>query len=267
MPGDAFLSVRGLSKSYARKGLLGARETLGAAREVSFDLARGHALGLVGASGSGKSTVARCLALFEAPDAGEARLDGVDLLGATGAARRGLRAAVQMVFQQPAATLNPRFTAEEIVSEPLLIQRTGTAETRRRRAAELMELTGLPTGAAGKRALEFSGGERQRLALARALALEPKLLILDESLTGLDLSIQAQIVNLLADLRRRLSLTLILISHDLGLVCRIVDELAVMDAGRLVEHGGARAVLAAPRHERTRELVAATAALAPGGAL
>jgi ABC-type glutathione transport system ATPase component len=174
-------------------------------------------------------------------------------------------AEIQLIFQQPAATLNPRFTAEEVVAEPLLIQRRGSAESQRKRAGELMELTGLPAGSGPKKALEFSGGERQRLAIARALALAPKLLILDESLSGLDVSIQAQIVNLLADLQERLGLTYILISHDLRLVAGIADEIAVMDGGAIVERGGADEALARPRHPRTRELLDAALALTPGG--
>jgi len=254
MPADPLLSVHGLGKSYARGGA-----AFWAVRDVSFELARGRTLGLVGSSGSGKSTLARCLAMVEPPTCGDIYLEGRRLGG-------GGRGAVQLIFQQPAATLSPRFTAGEIVSEPLLIQRRGTRAQRRRLAFELMELVGLPRGAYDRKALEFSGGERQRLAIARGLALSPSLLILDESLSGLDLSIQAQILNLLVDLQERRSLTCILISHDLGAVAQIADEIAVMDSGAMVEHGASAELLARPRHARTKELLNAAAVLAPGGA-
>ncbi|MGA3095974.1 MAG: dipeptide/oligopeptide/nickel ABC transporter ATP-binding protein [Bryobacteraceae bacterium] len=253
MPADALLRVRGLGRSYPRGG-----GAFWAVRDVWFELARGRILGVVGASGSGKSTLARCLAMVEPATRGELFLEG-RLLSS------GRRGAIQLIFQQPAATLNPRFTAEEIVSEPLRIQNRGTRAERRRMAFELMELVGLPPGAAHRKALESSGGERQRLAIARGLALSPSLLILDESLSGLDLSIQAQILNLLVDLQERRGLTSILISHDLGVVAQIADEIAVMDAGTIVEHGAAVELLARPRHARTRELLDAAALLAPGG--
>ena len=248
------LSVQGLGKSYPKGG-----DAFWAVRDVSFALARGRTLGLVGPSGCGKSTLARCLAMVEPPTRGEIYLDGRRL-------ESGGRGAIQLISQQPAATLSPRFTADEIVCEPLLIQNRGGRAERRRAAFELMELVGLPPGASRRKALEFSGGERQRLAIARGLALSPSLLILDESLSGLDLSIQAQILNLLVDLQERRSLTCILISHDLGAVAQIADEIAVMDAGALVEHGPAADLLARPRQARTRELLRAPAMLAPGGA-
>jgi peptide/nickel transport system ATP-binding protein len=213
MNAEPLLRVRGLRKSYG-------------IRDISFDLEKGATLGLIGASGSGKSTLARCLAGFDSPDAGEILLEG---------RAQWPRQEVQMIFQQPAASLNPRFTAEEIVAEPLLIQRRGDAEWRRNRAGELMTTVGLDATAARKPARAFSGGERQRLAIARALALEPKLLILDESLASLDLSVQAQIANLLLDLQERQGLTYILISHDVGLVGRIASEIAVMEQGSIVK--------------------------------
>ena len=219
----------------------------------------------MGPSGCGKSTLARSLALFDAPTCGEVALEGRSLWAAGRRERRRLRAEIQLIFQQPAASLNPRFTAEQIVAEPLLIHRRGSAESQRKRAAELMEMTGLPAGAGRNRALEFSGGERQRLAIARALALDPKLLILDESLSGLDVSIQAQMVNLLADLQERLSLTCILISHDLRLVAGFAHEIAVMERGAIVERGAAAALLTRPAHPCTLELLDAALALTPGG--
>jgi ABC-type glutathione transport system ATPase component len=270
MPAEAFLTVRGLGKKYGGDGwrlpwTRGAGTEHWAVRDVSFDLRKGGTLGIAGLSGAGKSTLARCLALFETPDCGEIRLAGGGVWPSSGSERARLRTRVQLIFQQPAATLNPRFTAAEIVAEPLLIRKCGTRAERRRRAAELMELAGLPAGSAGKRALEFSGGERQRLAIARALAPGPDLLILDESLSGLDLSVQAQIAALIHDLQQKLSLTCILISHDLDLVLQMAGEVAIMDAGTVVEQGPAAALRACPRHARTRELLAASA-LAVGGA-
>ncbi len=212
MAGEALLSVRGLGKRF---------DAIWVFRDLSFDLARGRTLGLVGPSGCGKTTLARCIALFEDPTCGEVLLDGRDIRDWS---RTALRGAVQLIAQQPAASLNPRFTAEEIVAEPLAIQRRGTREWRRSRAAELMELTGLDPRAAGNRALEFSGGERQRLAIARALALEPRLVILDESLSGLDVSVQAQIANGLMDAQAALGVAYLLRSHERELVERVADE-------------------------------------------
>jgi peptide/nickel transport system ATP-binding protein len=302
MAPDAFLSVRALAAAVLH--------------DVNLELARGRILGLVGPSGSGKSTLARTIALFDRPGSGEVLLEGRRLSSLGGRERRQARAEIQLIFQEPAASLNPRFTAEEIVTEPLRIQKASRADDRfsssaarqgrksaaddgpdargsdpqdpffhritravealRRRAPnndglphgkaeKLMEMVGLPASALGRRPLEFSGGERQRLAIARALALRPKLLILDESLSGLDLSVQAQIANLLLDLRDRHGLTSILISHDLSLAAQIADEIAVMDAGTIVEHAPTAELLGAPRHVRTRELLAAARALAIEG--
>jgi ABC-type glutathione transport system ATPase component len=257
MAADPFLSVRGLGKSFAGRRAI---------QNVTFSLERGHTLGLVGPSGSGKSTLARCLAFFEAPTSGEIRLDGRNLGGLDRRERAAMRAEIQLIFQEPAASLNPRFTAAQIVTEPLLIRGVGTGKTRRQRASELMETVGLSRQALPTPALEFSGGERQRLAIARALAIEPKLLILDESFAGLDLSVQAQVANLLMDLQERRGLTYILISHDLALVWRLAGEIAVMDHGSIVEHAGVADLLAKPQHPRTRELLDAARALSLDGA-
>jgi ABC-type dipeptide/oligopeptide/nickel transport system ATPase subunit len=245
---ETFLRVESLSKDF------GGRPAL---RNAGFTLGKGRMLGLVGASGSGKSTLARCLAGFETPDAGTIFLEG---------APPACRAEIQLIFQEAAASLNPAFTAEEIVAEPLVIRHRGTPALRRKIAAEWLEIAGLPGPALRKPALAFSGGERQRLAIARALAADPKLLILDESLSGLDLVLQAQIANLLQDLRYRLSLTCILITHDLVLAGRLADEIAVMDQGEIVEHAPTADLFATPRHPRTRALLAASLALSLGGA-
>jgi len=204
---------------------------------------------LVGASGSGKSTLARCIAGFEAPDSGRVLLDGSPpVLGD-----------VQLIFQEAASSLNPRFTAEEIIAEPMRLRGIPGC------AADWLEAVGLHRGVLQKRALEFSGGERQRLAIARALAAKPKLLILDESFSGLDVVLQAHMTRLLRELRERLTLTCVLITHDLALARRIADEIAVMDAGIIVEHSPAADLFAEPRHPRTREMLAASLALALEG--
>ena len=258
MPSEPLLEVRALSKRFrhsARPALV----------NIGLSLNRGGTLGLVGPSGSGKSTLARCLAMFEEPDSGEILFEGRNLAHVSGRERARLRPAIQIVFQQPAAALNPRFTAQEIIAEPLLIQRQA-APLVCRRAAEAMEQIGLPPAAASRPVLSFSGGERQRLALARALALEPKLLILDESFAGLDLSLRAQMVDLLTVARQRLGTAYILIAHDLRLVARFADDLAVMEDGAIVESGATAEVMAHPRHPRTIALREAAARLSLHGA-
>lgn len=264
MPPDPFLRVERVSKRHVPRGFQ--RRTVApdappALHEVSFDLARGWLLGLVGASGAGKSTLARALALVEPPDSGAIFFEGCNLWAARPEERARLRARIQLIPQQPAASLNPRLTAARVVAEPLEIQRLGTTAHRRRAAARWIERAGLPPDALDKPALEFSGGERQRLAIARALILEPSLLILDESFAGLDLSVQGQIVRLLRELRRDRSLACILITHDLALAASLADEIAVMDAGRIVERGPAAELASRPFHPRTRELLDAALAL------
>jgi peptide/nickel transport system ATP-binding protein len=245
MPAEPLVRIEGLSKSFSGRAAL---------RDVSLSLERGRALGLVGVSGSGKSTLARCVAGFETPDGGRILIDGE--------AARGWRAGVQLVFQEAALSLNPRFTAEEIVTEPLVVQGVANGASRRKAAAEWLEMVGLPSGCGGKRALAFSGGQRQRLAIARALAARPKLLILDESFSGLDLVLQAQLCNLLLELRGRLDLTCILVSHDIALAARIADEFAVMDQGEIIEQAPTAKLLTHPVHPRSRELVEASLLLA-----
>jgi len=236
---ERLLAVRDLGKRYGKVVAL---------EGVTFTMARGRTLGVVGASGSGKSTLARCIAGWERPDTGEIEFAGEPR-------------ELQLIVQQPAASLNPRFTAAEIVSEPLVIQRRGTKGERRERAAAALELVGIARTALDRRAHEFSGGERQRLALARALVLEPKLVILDESFNGLDASRTAQVSALLRELQARLGLSYILIAHDLELVAGFAGEIAVMEGGRVVEHGAAEAVMGAPHSDRARALIAATMAL------
>jgi ABC-type dipeptide/oligopeptide/nickel transport system ATPase subunit len=216
---------------------------------ISFTLDSGRTLAVVGPSGSGKSTLARCLAGLEKPTGGE-----ICFLG------RPIE--IQLIFQQPAASLNPRFTVVQIVEEPLVIQRRGTATERRRRARLALERVGLSGEILDLPSHYLSGGEKQRLAIARALVVEPKLLILDESLTGVDADLQAQIVAVLREARERLQIAYIMIAHDLEMAATLADEIAVLDRGSLIESAQAADILAAPRHPVTRELVSATKALA-----
>jgi ABC-type glutathione transport system ATPase component len=260
MPADPLLRVRDLSKTYFRRRWPGpSRPAMAALAGISFTLDRARTLAVIGASGSGKSTLARCLTQFETPTGGQILFEGRALSPLR-------RLDIQLIFQQPAATLNPRFTAAEIVEEPLVIQRRGTGPERRERAASALALTGIARAALGKRAHEFSGGERQRLAIARAIVAEPKLLILDESFNGLDPSLAAQIAALLASLQERLGIAYILISHDLTLAAGLADEIAVMERGAIIEHAPTATLMSQPRHAHTRELIAAALALEGGAA-
>lgn len=226
-----------------------------ALRDVELEVAPASLTALVGESGSGKSTLARCLALLEKPDCGEIWFDGKELSRANRRELAGLRPNIQMVFQDSAGALNPRFTAWQLIAEPLEIQQGEGSRQLRSRACELMEEVGLPANWADRRPLELSGGQRQRLAIARAIALKPAFLVLDESLSGLDLSTQAQILNLLLDLQKTHSLTYLLISHDLSLIGQVADFVAVMHKGRIVERGARQDVFANPQHPHTRELL------------
>jgi ABC-type glutathione transport system ATPase component len=233
MAGDAaLLEVRGLRKTYLRRR---AGQPVEALRGVVLTLAAGAALALVGRSGSGKSTLARCVARLEEPSSGEVWFEGVNLTARHGKELRPFRPRLQLVLQDSAAALDPRLTAVEIVGEPLDVARRGTRHERRRRALELMETVGVPPAWATRRPRELSGGQRQRLALARALALQPRLLVLDEAFTGLDASVQAQIAVLLVDLRSRHGLSYLYVAHDLALMAALADEVAVLDEGRIVE--------------------------------
>jgi ABC-type glutathione transport system ATPase component len=252
-----FLRVRGLTKSYVRgSGVLQKRIQIAAARDVDFEITAGKTLALVGSSGSGKSTVARCLTRLERPDAGQVWVGSTDISQLGNRGLRRFRTEMQMIFQDAATSMNPRFSAAQIIEEPLLVQRRGSTEERRKHAQDLMTEVGLSPNWADRSVMKFSGGQRQRLAIARALALRPKLLVLDEALSGLDLSAEAQIINLLLDLQAVHSLTYLFISHDLPLVARVADTIAVISAGRIVEQGTTAQVIESPSHPETKALLA-----------
>jgi ABC-type glutathione transport system ATPase component len=249
------VEVRELSKRYAQWQWFTPR-VVRALDGVNLTIRGGETLALVGESGSGKTTLARCLACLEDPSAGEIVFEGRNVRGLSPQQSFELRQQIQLIFQDAASSLNPRFTAVEAVAEPLVILRRGrTRAERRQRALELMRQVGLAPEWGGRSPLEFSGGQRQRLAIARALAVEPRLLILDEALSGLDLPVQEQILGLLSELQEVHALTYLYIAHDLTLVERIAERVAVMKAGRIVEEGAVDRVFANPQHDYTRQLV------------
>ena len=254
------MEVSGLAKHYPiRRGLVLSR-TVGQVRAVdglSFKLFRGETLALVGESGCGKSTTARLVLRLIDPTAGTVRFEGADITGLRGDAMRKLRRRMQIVFQDPFASLNPRMTVAEILEEPLIVHGIGDGAARRARVAELLGLVGLAPYHAGRYPHEFSGGQRQRIGIARALAVEPALVVCDEPVSALDVSIQAQVVNLLKDLQVRLGLAYLFIAHDLAVVKHVADRVAVMYLGRIVEIGPKDAVFANPRHPYTRVLLSA----------
>ena len=256
------LKVTGLSKQYVQQRALSrAKFTVNAFQDVDLTLFRGKTLALVGESGAGKSSLARCIALLERPTAGNIELEGQELLALGRKEIFPFRRRMQMIFQDPTSALNPQLTAWELIAEPLAIQHEGTKSQRRERAMQLMERVGLDAKSERKLALEFSGGQRQRLAIARALALQPSVLIIDEALSNLDALNQAFILELLAELQESKSLAYLHISHDLRLVSQFADEVAVMHEGRIVEQQSTRELFAAPAHPYTAELVASVSSI------
>ncbi len=231
---------------------------------VSLTVRRGETLGVVGESGCGKSTLARCLVRLHEPDAGTIQLEGQDALTLTGAARRAYNRRVQMVFQDPYGSLNPRLRVGDALAEALLVHRVVERAAVPARVRALLDLVYLPRDAAGRHPHEFSGGQRQRVGIARALAVEPALIIADEPVSALDMSVQAQIVNLLLELQERLGLALLFITHDLRLVRHIAHRTAVMYLGRIVETGPTEALFATPRHPYTSALIEAVPQVVPG---
>jgi len=256
----ALLEVRDLSKTYPAAGA-GVR----AVDRVSFSLSRGEVLGIVGESGCGKSTLGRALLRLVEPSGGEVLFEGEDLLALPGGRLKERRRDLQIIFQDPFGSLNPRHRVGAIIREPLDVHRVGPRRERAARVQDLLRLVGLPEEAARRYPHEFSGGQRQRIAIARALALSPKLIVADEPVSALDVSIQSQVINLIADLRERLNLSMLFISHDLSVIRHVSDRVAVMYLGRIVEIGDAEDLMEHPLHPYTQALLSAIPRPSPEG--
>jgi oligopeptide transport system ATP-binding protein len=258
------LDVRHLTKHFVRRhGLFRAPSLVKAVDDVSFSIEEGEMFGLVGESGSGKSTTGRCILRLVEPTSGEVYFRNENVLMFSTTRMRHARRDMQIVFQDPYSSLNPRMRVGAIVEEPLVIHGIGSAEERRARVAELFELVGLESAHTRRHPHEFSGGQRQRIGIARALALNPALIVADEAVSALDVSIQAQIVALLLDLRARLKLTFLFIAHDLRLVEHVCSRVGVMYLGKIVELGSTQALFSQPTHPYTRALLSAIPVLDP----
>ena len=264
------LEADGITKHYAgRRGLFDVlrrrpRPVVRALQGVTLEVKSGETLGIVGESGCGKSTLARCLVRLYEPDDGTLRFEGQDVLALQGDQRRRFNRRVQMVFQDPYGSLNPRMNVGQALAEALTVHAIVPPDRVAARVAELLDLVGLPGDAAQRYPHEFSGGQRQRIGIARALAVEPQVLIADEPVSALDVSVQAQIVNLFLELQARLGLTLVFITHDLRLVRHMTHRVAVMYLGRIVEIGPTAEIFATPRHPYTKALIRAVPRLKPG---
>jgi peptide/nickel transport system ATP-binding protein len=246
---DNLLDVQNLVVEYGSGS-----EVFRAVDDVSFSIPRGATLALVGESGCGKSTIAKAIVRLLKPTSGQIVLDGNDLAALGERQLRPLRHRVQMVFQDPYGSLDPHLTAERIVAEPVAVRGERSKAVQRKRAAELLDLVGLPKSALGRKPPEFSGGQRQRIGIARALASEPDLLVCDEATSALDVSVQAQVIELLHSIQKERGLTYLFISHNLGVVRAISQETLVMRAGRVVEAGATERLLSAPREDYTQRL-------------
>jgi ABC-type oligopeptide transport system ATPase subunit len=251
---EPLLEIRGLTREFRpRRG-----EVVRAVDNVSFSITQGEAFGLVGESGSGKSTTARCVVRLIEPTSGEILLLGRDVLAASPGELQRLRREMQIVFQDPYASLNPRMSVEALITEGMNVHHLAdTRAARRRRAIELLELVGLGEAHLRRHPRSFSGGQRQRISIARALAVEPKLLVCDEPVSAVDVSVQAQILNLFKELQEQLGLTLLFIAHDLAVVRHLCDRIAVMRQGQIVETGTREEIYGAPKHPYTRDLLLA----------
>jgi dipeptide transport system ATP-binding protein len=253
-----------LARHYeVKRGLFGGGATVKALAGASFELRPGRTLAVVGESGCGKSTLARLVTLIEPPTAGQLLIDGKDVAGSSPEELRVMRQEVQIVFQDPYGSLNPRKKVGTILEEPLVINRKSDGAERRERAVEMLSKVGLRPEHYGRFPHMFSGGQRQRIAVARALMLQPRMLVADEPVSALDVSIQAQVLNLLMDLQEEFNLAYLFISHDLSVVRHIAEEVMVMYLGRPVEHGGRDEIFDRPAHPYTRALLASTPAVDP----
>ncbi|EUB98862.1 oligopeptide/dipeptide ABC transporter, ATPase subunit [Rhizobium sp. CF080] len=249
---DPLLSVRDLAKHYKSRGT-----KLTILQGISFDIGKGEVVGLVGESGSGKTTIGRSVLRLVEPSAGSVRFDGTELTTLSASEMRRARPRMQYIFQDPFASLSPRMTIGEILTEGLKIQGLGTSKERLERARKALEQVDLPGDAVNRYAHEFSGGQRQRIGIARALTLAPEFIVADEPVSALDVSIQAQVINLLRDLQQRLGLTMLFISHDLAVVEYICDRVIVLYLGRIMEIAPSAELYARPQHPYTRALLSA----------
>ena len=257
-PSDTILEVKGLRKVFPRRVGLWQRDDVVAVDDVSFRLMRGKTLGIVGESGSGKTTAGLCAVRLHQATAGQILFDGKDLLAMSESALMPLKRRLQIVFQNPYASLNPRFTVGQILNEPMMLHGIGSSAAERAlKLNDLLDRVGLPANSVNRYPHEFSGGQRQRIAIARCLALTPDVIVCDEAVSALDVSVQAQVLNLLKDLQHEFSLIYLFISHDLGVVRYMADDLIVMHQGRVVEQGSADSIYNNPKHAYTRELLQA----------